>query len=102
MTIKEIESEAFLKFTVIKDLETLKKKVKFSDGKEIRFKIETKHWYGFSEPFLSKDKYVLDISKETMQILIDEAINKAKERIDELLNKRAELYLEGKLKDERK
>lgn len=59
--------------------------------KNVRFKVETKHWYGFSEPFLAKDKDILDISKYTMKLILEEAINKEKERIDKLTDRIIEL-----------
>lgn len=71
---------------IINEIELLKIKIESSETKDIRFKIETKHWYGFSEPFLSKEKSVLNLSKETMQVILDEAINKERERIDKLID----------------
>lgn len=69
----------------INELANLKYKVSSSEG-DIRFRIETKHWYGYSEPFLSKEKSVLDLSKYTMKVVIDEAINKERERINKLID----------------
>lgn len=82
----KIENSIVLHQKIINEIELLKIKIGSSETKDIRFKIETKHWYGFSEPFLSKEKSVLNLSKETMQVILDEAINKERERIDKLID----------------
>lgn len=70
----------------INEIEKLKLKIEDSSTEDIRFRIETKHWYGYGlEPTLCKEKSVLDISKRTMQTILDEAINKERERIDKLI-----------------
>lgn len=71
---------------IIYEIEEIKKRIEESETKKIRFRVETKHWYGFTEPFLSTDKHKLNISKETMQVILDEAINKERERINKLID----------------
>lgn len=64
---------------------------KFNNGdkinEKIRLKIETKHWYGYSEPFLSKSKDRLKVSKHTMLKILDEAIKKEEDYINKLIDK---------------
>ena len=84
--LDKIDNSIFLHQQTIYELKKIKKRVKQSETKNIRFRVETKHWYGFTEPFLSTDKHKLNISKETMQVILDEAINKEKERIDKLID----------------
>ena len=74
-----------------KELEELKVKIATSEGKEVRFKIETKHWYGFDMPFLAKEKSNFNISRYTLMAIIDEMLDKIKEQLDFLTKKRAEL-----------
>ena len=86
-----IDEQIRLKYETKKELERLKEKTLTSEGKEVRFKIETKHWYGFDMPFLAKDKDILNISKNTLIAIINEMLDKIKENIDYLTKKRAEL-----------
>ena len=74
----------------LNELNLIRKQVETANEGKVRFRIETKHWYGFSEPFLSKDKYKLNISKYTMQLILDEAINKTKERMNKLIDMQIE------------
>lgn len=71
----------------IYELEELKRKVSESISENVRFRIETKHWYGYVlDENIQKEKSVLDLSKYTMEILIDSAIEKQRKRIDKLIN----------------
>ena len=70
----------------INELEEIKRRVKTTVSDDIRFRIETKHWYGYSEPFVAKHKDKLEISVYTMNLILDEAIKKEKERIDKLID----------------
>jgi uncharacterized protein (UPF0128 family) len=78
---------------IIYEIEKIKSCIKESKTKKIRFRVETKHWYGFAEPFLKKDYHKLNISKETMQVILDEAINKERERINKLIDMEIERRL---------
>jgi len=51
---EKISNTIALKQQIINELEKLSMDVKESVTKDIRFRIETKHWYGYSEPFLKK------------------------------------------------
>lgn len=84
-----IDEQITLKYKTKKDLEKIKDKLESAE--EIRFKIETKHWYGYKEPFLAKDKDILNISKHTMLAIINEILDKINEKLDDLIKKRAEL-----------
>ena len=55
--IDKIENSIALCQVTIETLEKIKERVKTSETEEIRIKIETKHWYGYSEPHLAKEKH---------------------------------------------
>ncbi len=85
-----------LKQQIINELEKLSLDVKESATSDIRFRIETKHWYGYSEPFLKKDRHILDVSKDTMQSILSSAIEKEKERIEKLIDTEIQKRIGGK------
>lgn len=66
----------------IEIVKKIKERVASSETEEIRVKIETKHWYGFSEPFLGKEKHTIITTKKTMQEILDEVVNRAKKEIN--------------------
>lgn len=70
----------------INELEEIKHRVKTTVSDNVRFRIETKHWYGYAEPFCAKHRDKLEISVYTMNLILDEAIKKEKERIDKLID----------------
>lgn len=82
----KIENSIALHQQTINELNELKEKIETNQSKKVRFKIETKHWYGYSEPFLAKDKDIVDLSKYTMQVVLDEAIKNERKRIDKLID----------------
>ena len=86
-----IDLQIAKKYEIKKELEQLKEKILTSEGKEVRFKIQTKKWLGFSEPFLAKEQTNLNISKHTLTAIIDEMLDKIKEQLDYLTEKRTEL-----------
>lgn len=83
---EKISNTIFLKQQSINELQELKEKINKSDTDKIRFRIETKHWYGYTEPTLMKDKSKLNISKYTMLKIIDKAIEEEKGYIDKLID----------------
>lgn len=92
MTDEQIVDEQIKeKYEMKKELEELKGKIATSEGKEVRFKIETKKWLGFSEPFLAKEKSNFNLSKHTLIAIIDEMLDKIKENLDYLTKKRIEI-----------
>lgn len=70
----------------IEEIEKVKQQVALSETKTIRIKIETKHWYGYSEPFLSKDKHKIELTKDTTISILNEIQSKCRERIDKLID----------------
>ena len=84
--IDKIENSIALHQNTIITLENIKERVETSETENIRIKIETKHWYGFSEPFLAKEKHKIDTSKYSAKILLDTAIKMERERIDKLID----------------
>ena len=85
-----IDEQIRIKYKMKKELEELKGKILTSEGKEVKFKIETKNWLGFSEPFLAKEKSNLNINRHTLIAIIDELLD-IKENLDYLTKKRAEI-----------
>ena len=69
----------------IDELNYIKERLKKTDEKDIRLKIETKHWYGFTEPILCQEKHKLNISKDTIEVIIDEIIRKTEEKMNNLI-----------------
>ena len=66
----------------IETIKKIKERVALSETEQIRVKIETKHWYGFSEPFLSKEKHTIETTKKLMQEILDGVMNRAKKEVD--------------------
>ena len=71
----------------------IKQNVEQSIDEKAKFSIETKHIIGFDIGILKKKK-TLSISNYTMELLLDEAIKKEKDRIDKLID----MEIERKLK----
>lgn len=75
-----------LKQGTIYELQDIQDAIIKNCEKEIRFRVETKHWYGFSEPSILTKKHKLNVSKETMLEILKLAIDKEKERINKLID----------------
>ena len=99
MEEEKIENSIALHQEIIFEIERIKKAIKESETKKIRFRVETKHWYGFSEPFLNTKKHKLDISKATMQEILNTVIDKERERINKLIDKEIELRIHKKIQE---
>lgn len=83
---EKIENSIALHQNAINILEKIKKRVETSETEKIRLKVETKHWYGFSEPFLAKEKHKLEMDKYSVNVLLETAIKLERERIDKLID----------------
>lgn len=84
--IEKISYAIALHQQTINEIEELKERVENSKTEKIRFRVETKHWYGYSEPLLLTRNQKLNLSKYTMQTILDEAINKERQRINTLID----------------
>lgn len=84
--IDKIENSIALHQNTIINLEHIKEEVNASVTEDIRLKIETKHWYGYTEPFIAKQKHKIDMTKYSANVLLDTAIKLEKERIDKLID----------------
>lgn len=83
---EKISNTIFVHQQNIYELEKLKDKVRKSIS-NVRFRIETKHWYGYRvDTRIEIGKSILNLSKETMEIVLEEAIRKEKEKIDKLID----------------
>jgi hypothetical protein len=94
--LDKIENSIALHQETIETLKKIKERVETSETEEIRFKIETKHWYGFSEPFLKKEKHKIETTKYSATVLLETAIKLEKERIDKLIDMEIEKRKENK------
>lgn len=86
MSEEKILNSIVIHQDTLETLKYIKERVKESETGNLRFNIETKHWFGYSEPFLGKEKHKLEISKYSAITLLDTAISLEKERIDKLID----------------
>ena len=66
-----------------------------NSGKKVRFRIETKHWNGYSCEI--KKRSVIEIDYKTMLSIVDIAIAKEREYIDKLIEMEVNLRMEEKI-----
>lgn len=97
--IDKIENSIALCQGTIDTLEKIKERVKTSETEEIRIKIETKHWYGYSEPHLAKEKHKIEITKYSATVLLDTAIQLQRESINKLIDIEIEKRKNTKVED---
>lgn len=87
---EEISNRIAFHQKTINDLKEIKKRVEtnITDNVKVKVKlrIETTHWYDIFDPIrmISQDR--LDVSIDTMIIILEEAIKKEKEEIDRLID----------------
>lgn len=93
---EKISNTIALHQMAINELKEIKHKVQKTATDNVRFRIETKHWYGYSEPFLKKDRHILYVSKDTMQSIINSAIEKERERINKCIDMEIHRRIGGK------
>lgn len=70
----------------IQDLKEIQERIKDSETEKIRFKVESKHWHGYSEPILCKVKNKILIDKYTAKLILDIAIKVEKQKRDNLID----------------
>lgn len=92
----KIENSIAMHQNTIINLEHIKEEVNASVTEDIRLKIETKHWYGYVEPFIAKQKHKIDMTKYSANVLLETAIKLEKERIDKLIDMEIEKRKENK------
>ena len=90
---EKIANSIALHQMTINELKEIKQNVEQSIDEKVKFSIETKHIIGLDIGILKKKK-TLSISNYTMELLLDEAIKKEKDRIDKLID----MEIERKLK----
>ncbi len=83
---EKTDNSIILQKSRIEEIEKIKQQVALSETKDIRIKIETKHWYGYSEPFLAKKKHKILLQKSTMIAILNGIQSKCRERIDKLID----------------
>ena len=82
----KIANTIALKQMQINELKELKKLVIDSIEDSVKFTITTKHIAPFMEVGIFKRKSTIDVSISTMNLLLDEIINKEKTYIDKLID----------------
>lgn len=92
---EKISNSIFLHQQTINELEGIKQRMESSDTEDVRFIVQTKHWYGYSEPFLGKENARINICKYTMKLVLDTAIEKERERINKLIDMEIENRIKG-------
>lgn len=83
---EKIYNSIALQKSKIEEIDKVIQQVVLSETKNIRIKIETKHWYGYSEPFLSKDKHKIELTKDTTISILQGIKNRCTERINKLID----------------
>lgn len=91
MEAKTIENTIFEKKSIMKQIEYMMEQVKESESDYIKVKFETKHWYGFTEPFLSKDKHKFTIEKEIMLKILQAILDREQNEINKCIDLEIEL-----------
>ena len=95
MMKEKITNTIALHQMTINELKEIKHNIEESIEENVRFSIETKHIIGFDIGILKKKK-TLSISNYTMELLLDEAIKKEKDRIDKLIDMEIERHIKSK------
>jgi tRNA(Phe) wybutosine-synthesizing methylase Tyw3 len=95
-----IEDAIAVYYGRIQEYEYIKKQIERHITDKLRFRVETKQWYGFDEPFSKREKHKLNISKEAMQDILDLAIEKERENINKLIDAEIELRRKEEEKNE--
>lgn len=72
----------------ILELEHIKKRIDKSTSEDIRVKIQTKHWFGYTEPFISIENHKIYIQKETMSKIINEMIKQERANLNNYVKER--------------
>ena len=71
----------------IRELKEIREHVDASNTENIRFRIETKHWYGYSiNSHERKIKDKIQLSKSTANLILDTAIELEKKEINKLID----------------
>lgn len=92
---EKIANSIALHQTTINELKELKHRLSNNFSDDVKFIIQTREFHPFdADIFKCKNK--LDISVYTMNLILDEAIKKEKERIDKLIDMEIEKYMKSK------
>lgn len=84
--IKKAENTIIEKQQLINNIKGILEKVVLAEEDNIRVKIETKHWYGYSEPIMYKFKNKLYLDKGTLISILESAIDREKKYIDKCID----------------
>lgn len=67
----------------LEGLEKIKERIQASETEDIRIKIETKHWYGYSEPFIQSITDRITLPKRTIYTIVSALVLECKQRLQE-------------------
>ena len=70
----------------VNELLEIKERVKNNVDDTVRLRIETRQIFRAWEPYIIKRKNKLEVSPRTMNLILDEAIRKEKEHINNLID----------------
>lgn len=71
---------------IINELKEIKVRVEKHIEDKVRFRVDTKGIFRSWEPYVNRVKNYIDITPQTMNVILDEAIRKEKERINKLID----------------
>lgn len=100
MEIEKLHNTIALKQQIINDIEKILERVKESKTEDIRVKIETKHWYGYSEPHLGKEQHRLYVNKEVIISVLENAIEIERTYINKCIDIEIEQRVKSEVQDE--
>ena len=93
---EKIYNTIFVKQNTINKLKKLHDIIDSSRSQNVRFRVETKHWYGYGTDFNEgKERTEIPISKDEMRSIIEIAI----ERQTEYINKLIDMEVEARIND---
>lgn len=100
MEIEKLHNTIALKQQNINDIEKILKRVKESETEDIRIKIETKHWYSYSEPHLGKEQHKLYANKDAIISVLESAIERERTYINKCIDIEIEQRTNVEVQDE--
>lgn len=94
---ERIYNTIFIKQNTINKLKKLHDMIDGSHSQNVRFRVETKHWYGYgTDLHEGKERTEIPISKEIMNEIISIAIERETEYINKLIDMEVEVRLNDK------
>ena len=94
---EKIYNTIFIKQNTINKLKKLHDIIDSSRSQNVKFRVETKHWYGWGTDFHEgKERTEIPISKDLMNEIISIAMERETERINKLIDMEVEARINDK------